>query len=147
VRRHLILALLPLVLVGFAPAPFPRPERRRAESQGDLNGTWRFVLWELKGEREEGIEKEFQVEVARDKFVIVGRTSSHREEYDVHVDPAAKPPYFSLSRGGALRCVGSYRLQKDHVRVILNRSDQKDKRPTDFAGSSDMRFEMRRTKR
>src|SRR5262249_1301731 len=117
------------------------------ENQSDVGGTWRIELWELNGEREAGIEKVFQVEMTRDKFVIVGLTGKHREEYDVHVDPAATPPYFALSRGGALRGVGRYRLQKEHVRLILNRSDQKDRRPTDFAGSCNLRFELHRTKR
>ena len=146
-RRQLLLAVLGLAACGFAPAPFPKAERHRPENQADLGGTWRFVRWELNGNRETGIEKEFQVELKKNRFVIVGLTSEHREEYDIQLDPAASPPSCTLSRGGVAILVGSYRLQKDRVRVILNRGDRDEKRPTDFADSCYLRFEMRRTMR
>jgi len=146
-RRQLLFAVLALGVAGFAPEPFPKPERHRPENQADLGGAWRIERWELNGEREAEIEKAFQVELARDKFVLLGLTNSHREEYDVQIDPAASPPYFTFSRHGTVLNVGSYRLHKDRLRMILNLGDQKEKRPTDFAGPCYLRFEMRRIRR
>jgi uncharacterized protein (TIGR03067 family) len=145
-RRQLLLAVLGLAACGFAPAPFPKPERQRPEDQGDLGGVWRVVRWERNGEREEEIEKGAQVEIARGKFLILGLSGKEREEVDLQIDPKAKPPSLSLSRGTAA-LAGSYRLQKDHVRVILNRDEKKDVRPTDFAGPCYLRLEMRRIRR
>jgi uncharacterized protein (TIGR03067 family) len=147
VRRQLLFAVLAAAVVGFAPAPFPKTERQCVENQSDLGGTWRIVLWEMNGTRESEIAKESQVEVARGQFALVGLNSTHREEYDLQIDPTSSPPFFTFSRHGTILNVGSYRLQKDRLRMILNRGDQKEKRPTDFAGPCYLRFEMRRIRR
>src|SRR5215217_6563613 len=99
-RIHVVLAGVSVIFLAFAPAPFPKPERHRSENQADLGGTWRIERWEMNGRRDEEIEKEFQIELARDRFVLLGLTNSHREEYDFQIDPAASPPYFTFSRHG-----------------------------------------------
>jgi uncharacterized protein (TIGR03067 family) len=144
---RLLFAVLSLTLVGFAPAPFPKADRSRAENQSDVEGTWRISLWELNGEREPGIEKAFRVELVKEQFIIVGATSAHREEYGIQINPAASPPSFTLSRQGTVVSVGSYRLQKDRLQMILNRGNRAEQRPTDFAGRCSLRFVLLRTKR
>ena len=38
-RSRVLLVFVSLVLFGFAPAPFPRPDRQQREDQTDVGGT------------------------------------------------------------------------------------------------------------
>src|SRR5262249_4657146 len=62
VRVRLVLIVVSVALLGFAPAPLPRRDRHR-EDTTDVTGTWEFVLWENGGEREGHNEEAIQAKV------------------------------------------------------------------------------------
>src|SRR5438045_1901783 len=82
-RRRVVLLLLvvagAVAQLGFAPAPFPRPERRADE----LSGTWAFVRWEFRGRRSRGDETSHRIEIRPGKFALVATDGGYREEYQM----------------------------------------------------------------
>ena len=85
--------------------------------------------------------------MTKEKFDLVGKNGGPEEDFEMRLDPQASPPAFTWSVGRRVTFVGSYRLRKDEMTMVLNRGDRAEQRPTDFASKSDFRFILRRIKR
>jgi len=144
-RNRLVLIVMGLALLGFAPAPFPRAERSRGTDQSDVGGTWEFVAWEYNGRREHAYEKQFKGEITREQFVLTGGGGT----YKMRIDPSASPPSFTWSVGDSMTHAGSYRLNRDEIIMVFVAGQQLGSRPTDFSTppAQGWRFIMRRVKR
>jgi uncharacterized protein (TIGR03067 family) len=136
-----------VALLGFAPAPLPRQQRQR-EDQADVTGTWRFVLWEENGQRDQKAEAAFQVRMTTEEFAFVAaRGGKDGGKFVMCLEPQAAPPAFTWSRSDFVRFVGSYRIQGGEITMIFNRGYRLGQRPTDFAGKAENRFVLRRVAR
>ena len=147
-RRHVLLILGCVALVGFAPAPFPKTERHRGDDPTDVNGTWEFELYAMSGTAQEGLKKQHRIEMTKEQFVFVDNSNSaSRTTYAMRLDPAASPPSFTWSMNNTVMFVGSYRLQKDQMTMIFRFGNSVTNRPTDFAGKPEYHYVLRRIKR
>jgi uncharacterized protein (TIGR03067 family) len=146
-RLRALLIVVVFATLGFAPAPFPKTERQRIDPT-DITGTWEFVRWEISGHRYERNEEAFFASVTKENFAIVVRKDgSPSSSFPMRLDPAASPPAFTWSRDGHVAFVGSYRLQKNEMTMILAGGDNLANRPTDFEGKPTLRFILKRVKR
>ena len=137
-----------VALLGFAPAPFPRTQRPAADPADGLAGTWEFVLWENDGERDRGREQAYQIEVAKDRFDMLAKNERVTDlTFIMRLNPKARPPSFTWSRANRVRYVGSYRLEKDRLQMILTQGSRLADRPTDFGGQAEIRLILRRVSR
>jgi len=148
-RASVLLAVLSAALLGFAPAPFPKSERRRSEDPTDVAGTWAFVLWERRGEREEVSENRFLARITRERFDLINKDGDEPEEsFVMQLEPACSPVAFKWTRkDGRISFVGSCRLHKDEMKMVFIRGDRLADRPTDFLGDVEFRFVLRRVGR
>ena len=147
-RFRVALAVVGVALLGFAPAPFPRAERRQAEDLTDVAGTWAVTLWEHRGRRGRRTEELVHVRLTKERFVFVAKkTGREGESYGTCLDASVSPPAFTLSVGKRVELVGSYRLKKDQMIMIFTESERVEERPTDFSGTSEYRVELRRIRR
>jgi uncharacterized protein (TIGR03067 family) len=144
-RASAVLLVVSAVLVGFAPAPLPRRERQR-EDPTDVDGKWALVLFERRGVRRVGAEKEFRAEVTRERFALIDQRGSV-DEFVMSLNPADSPPSFIWCIGRQVAYVGSYRLRKDHLTMIFIQGESLRDRPTDFEGKAEFRFVLRRVRR
>jgi uncharacterized protein (TIGR03067 family) len=135
-----------LLLLGFAPAPFPKPDRNRGDDQTDVGGTWAFELYETSGRPDEHSKKEYTIEMAKDKFVFVTRNNG-RTVYAMRLDPTASPPAFTWSMNNNVMFVGSYRVQKNQVAMIFKYANNVALRPTDFGSKPEYHYVLRRISR
>jgi len=149
--RHLIGVLLFFVLaaVGFAPAPFPKPERQRGENPLDVEGTWQLVLWETNGTRSQSSEEMYLIEMTREKYDFVGKNNNFgRTHYTMQLDPSRSPWAFTWSMNNNVMYVGSYKLVKDEMTIIFVGGNRMEARPTDFSAPQvQYRFVMKRLRR
>jgi uncharacterized protein (TIGR03067 family) len=149
-RTRLSFVVLSVALLGFAPAPFAKKERR-AEDQSDVAGTWEIVQWSLQGKRSPEYEGGLLVEMKKERLVIVPKDPRDRNaamKFEMTLHPTAHPPAFTLRHAGERWGVGSYRLQKDQMTMICSGPAEKlEDRPTDFAGQVPFRLVLRRIKR
>jgi len=145
--RALTLLVIAASALGFAPAPFPKPDRQR-EDPLDVNGTWEFVLWETSGTRSQSSEAMYLIEMKRDKYDFVGKNGGGRTHYQMTLDPGASPRAFTWSMSNQVTYVGSYRLQKDEMTMIFASGNNLASRPTDFSAKQvQYRFIMKRIRR
>jgi uncharacterized protein (TIGR03067 family) len=140
-----VLPVLALVLLGFAPAPFPRAERRRIDPN-DLTGTWAIVRWERDGERQEDNEKRYRARFTKEQFYLVNQDDGAAAAYAMRLESAYSPIAFVWRREN-FTFVGSFRLHKDEMTIIFNRGSRVEKRPTDFLGEVEYRLILRRVGR
>src|SRR5437763_302269 len=145
-RVRVVLIVVSCVGLGFAPAPFPKAERQRADPL-DVSGTWAHVRSEMNGQHAEGDVLNYRLEITRESFVFVYVKTNVRTPYVMRLDPTASPPAFTWSQGNNVMYVGSYRLQKDQLTMIFNGGNDVTKRPTDFSGNATWRYVMRRVRR
>jgi uncharacterized protein (TIGR03067 family) len=149
--RRLVLIFVGAALLGFAPAPFPRAERRQAGDLTDVAGTWAVTLWEHRGRRGRRTEELVHVRLTKERFDFIDKRSGNESEgYVIRLDVAAHPPAFTLrlgERAERVEMVGSYRLKKDELIMIFTESERVEERPTDFSGTSEYRVELRRIRR
>jgi uncharacterized protein (TIGR03067 family) len=144
-RSRILLLVVSVVVLGFAPAPLPRKERHRQDLT-DVDGTWQFVLWEFEGLRLEDCERTVRVEATKERFTLARQREAHTH-FQMRLDPLTSPPSFTLSLEGEVWCVGSYRLRKDELTMIFQEGKRPQERPTDFAGKARYRFVLRRVSR
>jgi uncharacterized protein (TIGR03067 family) len=146
-RSRVLLVDAAAAVLGLAPAPLPRNDRHR-EDPSDVTGTWEFVLWETNGDRSREQERTHRVEMTREKFVFLGKDGGNRGEFVMRLDTAASPPAFTWSREvDQVKLVGSYRLHKGEMTMILTLGDRMPDRPIDFSGAATFKFVLRRVKR
>jgi uncharacterized protein (TIGR03067 family) len=142
---RVLLTVLSLSLLGFAPAPFPKAERARQDSL-DVNGTWEFVHCETSGRVDPFGPLEYLLEMTRDCCVFAVKGGG-RDRYEMRLDPTATPPSFTWGQNGGGAYVGSYRLHKDEMTMIFNVGSRVQDRPTDFAGVAAYKYVLRRIRR
>ena len=146
-RSRVLLAAAVVAVLGLAPAPLPRNDRHRQDPT-DVAGTWEFVLWETNGSRSREQERTHRVQMTREKFVFVGEDGGSRGEFVMRLEPTASPPAFTWTRGlDKVTLVGSYRLRKGEMTMILALGDRMQDRPTDFSAAPTFKFVLRRVKR
>src|SRR5688572_16857857 len=93
--RILLMTVAALILAGFAPAPFPRPDRQRADP-ADLTGTWVFTASEMNGQPQPlEAHREYKVEISKNRIVFT--TNGSRSDLELKLDPTASPPSFTWS--------------------------------------------------
>jgi uncharacterized protein (TIGR03067 family) len=147
-RASTLLAVVSAALLGFAPAPFPRPERPRGQDPTDVEGTWEFVTFEVGGRRTPDMEKAWMARITKEEFCLVGRSDRGKESYAMRLSPAATPCAFDWHAGQRVTFVGIYRLQKDQLTMVFRHNNQQTTRPTNFeAEPAGYRFVLRRVKR
>jgi uncharacterized protein (TIGR03067 family) len=140
---RLLLLILSAALVGFAPAPFPKAERRRADP-ADVAGVWVFVRSESNG-RLDPPDSSYTLEMTRERCVFVhDRTGPN--PFQMRLDPTAVPPSFTWGTNGNVGYVGSYRLQGDELTMIFTIGGQLQQRPTDFTAPP-YKYVLRRVRR
>src|SRR5262245_3566748 len=140
-RRVVVVLLVSGVAaqLGFAPAPFPKPERRADE----LSGTWVFIRWEKYGNRSRGSEESYRVEIRPGKFAIVATEGGYREEYAMRAESWS----FEATRTSSI-LLGCYRRQGDELEIIFNcGGGVAPPRAQDFSGRPEFRFVLRRAAR
>src|SRR4051812_14566401 len=91
------LMVVSCVLLGFAPAPFPKAERRRADPL-DVSGTWLYVRSETHGQLQESDVVNYRMEITRESFVFVQTKTNVRTPYVMRIDAGASPPSFTWSQ-------------------------------------------------
>ena len=123
---------LSLVLLGFAPAPFARPERKRGENLADLTGQWVFVECLSGGRVYADTRDTKKLEVTPERFTFQNKDGSTCTVWDVKLDPSASPPAFTWGRNGRVSWVGSYRLQNGQLTLIFSNGTDLARRPIDF---------------
>jgi uncharacterized protein (TIGR03067 family) len=87
------------------------------------------------------------IEMKRNEFTFVSRRGNSRTPYAMVLDPRASPPSFTWSMSGRVMFVGSYRLERDKITMIFRYGTSLEQRPTDFSGSAEYHYVMRRIKR
>src|SRR5436305_580796 len=96
-RFRVLLPILSVALLGFAPAPFPKNQRPRAEDLTDVAGTWEVLLWQYHGKRARRTEELVHVRLTKERFDFIDkRTGDVSEGYVIRLDGAAHPPAFTL---------------------------------------------------
>jgi len=120
--RRCCLLLFVLALMGFAPAPLPRPHRQQPANE--LLGTW----------YREGDDR---LEFTADRLTVhVRNGKAGTRAYALTTDPSAQPPAFDLRGIGDVAgrdFRGIYRRQGDSL-TICYRLASEGGRPTDFEG-------------
>jgi uncharacterized protein (TIGR03067 family) len=144
--RVLLLAVS-CALVGFAPAPFPRAERRRAESLADFEGTWAILHWEMAGRRHWVYEKHLRARLTRRSVELLNEDDEAAMRYVMRLEPDRSPPAVTWGDPGRPLYAGSYRQQGDQLVIVFNRGRDLADRPTEFAGACFFRVVLRRTRR
>ena len=146
-RVRTLVIVASVALLGFAPAPLPRRDRHPV-AEPDVTGTWQIVRWEDSGRRARGIEQQFEVEMTRESFVLVMKTRrGELANYEQRLEPWRSPRAFTWSVDGTTLYVGSYRLHKGELTMIVDGGDRLDTRPTDFDGKPYRKFVLRRVDR
>ena len=140
---RLLLLTLSAALLGFAPAPFHRADRRRADP-ADVAGVWVFVRSETNG-RADAPDTSYTLEMTRERCVFVHNRSGPNP-FEMRLDPAAAPPSFTWGTNGNVQYVGSYRLVGDELTMIFTIGGQLRQRPTDFTAPP-YKYVLRRVRR
>lgn len=143
---RVLLLVTSVALLGFAPAPFPKPERQR-EVFNDVNGTWEFEKYAMSGTSHESLKTQHRIEMTKEKFTFVATNGGGRTEYIMRMDPTASPPSFTWTRSNSLMFVGSYRVQNGKVEMIFQSGNNLAARPTDFTSKPAYHYVLRRIKR
>lgn len=141
---RLLLIVASVFVAGFAPAPFPRPERQRPQDATDVAGTWEFVECQSNGTPYERTRTDFKSEITKDRFVFVKKDGKVRTPYEMRLDATASPPSFTWGSGNSVSYVGSYRLEKDRLTMAFNSGSDLAQRPTDPDGKAEWRYVLRR---
>src|SRR5438045_4202080 len=90
-RKPLLLLILAALAAGFAPVPFPRPERRRTD-QERMQGTWVLKAMTIDGREMKGRENvRVVIDGRRLKYVNGGQVTI---EYDLTLDPTRSPGWY-----------------------------------------------------
>jgi uncharacterized protein (TIGR03067 family) len=144
--RRILLLVVSVALVGFAPAPFPK-ERRGRGGPADVRGLWQIVGRELNGAAYLN-NNVYDAEVSADRWAFVGKNGGKNgTAYELRLVPTAVPPAFTWGRENRVQWVGSYRLRGDELTLIFTGGSGLEQRPTDFAGKPQWRYELKRLRR
>jgi len=142
-----LLAVCTVALLGFAPAPFPRPDRHKVDPTAIL-GYYEFELWEHNGSPSKA---SYHIEIEKGKYHFVTLPNrggpGNKTTYELRLDPTQTPYAFEWSMNNRVMYVGSYRMQGERLTMIFRNGQRLADRPTDFDGKPEFRFVMRRIRR
>ena len=136
----LLLCLMALFGLGFAPAPFPRVGRTaKMDDLERLQGIWRMTAQEAGGSP---TPHDYKVRVRGDRWTFInldGNRETDGRGYYLRLDQSVSPRAFELTfdKEGNGGYVGSYRLEGNRLVIICAGGTLKnnlDSRPTDFEG-------------
>lgn len=141
---RLVVLLVAVSALGFAPAPFPKKERPVRDDTVAILGNWEFVIWEMNG-REQAVSQ--WLEITRGKVDFVSINGGRRYPYELIMHPGIAPRGFEWKTKSSEHFVGSYLLEAERLTLIFKSSSDLSARPTDFTGKPEYRFVLRRTRR
>ncbi len=133
--RHFLVLLLTLGLVGFAPAPVPKPNK--VLDLPALAGSWQLSRY-LRGDKDSLLGRNMRISIQNNTctFFVTdpGQAERKGSTYVMKVDPTAKPPMFSwFSQDGKTRqFVGTYKADRNKLIIVFVVANLDDSRPTDF---------------
>lgn len=131
-RFRCCLVFVSLVLVGFAPAPLPRRERRDTDSRPDLQrlqGTWDVLERQRGGVRQPPEKAEVRVTGTRWTFAYASGAGS---TWEIHLDPTKTPRRITLALNHTHSLLGIYRLDGDTLIVCYCQPNDHTDRPRRF---------------
>jgi uncharacterized protein (TIGR03067 family) len=144
-RPRTLLVAAAVAVLGFAPAPLPRKDRRGDLT--DVTGVWEFVECQMNGTAYAITGQNYNADMTPERFIFAPKKGGGGTRYDMRLDPRASPPSFTWSQNNRVSWVGSYRLSKGEMTMIFNSGDRVEQRPTDFAGKPQWRYVLRRIQR
>jgi uncharacterized protein (TIGR03067 family) len=132
-----LLLLAVLACAGFAPAPFPKPERKKhTDDLAAMQGSWKLVRYESNGKP---MTSNFRVRIDKNVWNFVnlnqGRETS-TASYELRLAPKLSPRGFEWKSTGRVssQYCGSYVLDRDKLMLVFNSGvlDGATPRPMDF---------------
>ncbi len=140
--RALMVALAVLSQTAFAPAPFPKPERK--DDLKSLEGTWSVARYELAGAARPTAKMKVRIEGNKWTFLRVDAAgTTPTVTYTFTVDPKKNPRLIDLTHttlkvaAGNNKLMGIYRFEhkgRDQVQVVFHTFGV-DRRPDGFDGA------------
>jgi uncharacterized protein (TIGR03067 family) len=136
---RLLLVLPALLLVGFAPAPFPKKERAQSRDDREaMQGMWKLTAKDLSGKSTTATGK---ARVKGDNWTFINAGGSDGPSYTLTLNQTVSPRALEW-KSGLSSWVGSYRIQGRTLTIIYSSGSIKElhKRPTDFNSTTVNRF-------
>jgi uncharacterized protein (TIGR03067 family) len=122
-RSRLLLVPVLAVLVGFAPAPFPRAVRTNRDDFQALRGTWKVVSYEFNHQNwlTQSTTPFWKVENGKlvTLRVLPGGKREVSSTYDLRLDQTKKPRSFDLWQNGGHLWTGSYALDRNRWQIVF----------------------------
>jgi uncharacterized protein (TIGR03067 family) len=144
---RLLLLVLSVTLLSFAPAPFQKTERRRIDPN-DVTGVWELTVSEMRGVSEGPNEINYLCEITKEQFAFVHKSNRRRTAvYALRLYPDVAPPAFTWSSNNAVAFVGSYRVRGDELTLVFDSGSNVEQRQKDFEGRPTWRYVLRRLHR
>src|SRR5262249_43485264 len=141
-RERLALLVVAALSLGFAPAPFPRPQKNRTDLQ-KMQGLWNLVEERSEGQPRQPV-RQLQVTIRGERlaFVVGGKEA---DTWTLALDPAKKPRTLDLKRENNTNWVlpGLYAVDGDSLTLAFNLFKV---RPAEPSGKASMWMRFQRQK-
>lgn len=131
-----------LAIVGFAPAPFPKPERRRQiDDMEAMLGMWKMVTYESRGTP---VGTNYKIRIRKNAWTFINTQGQERESatYIFTLDTKLTPRAFEWKMTGSdYSYIGSYRLEaRRRLEIVFGsgRMAQIETRERDFGGKPNL---------
>ncbi len=129
------LLTLAVLVMGFAPAPFPRRSKPEKDDLEKMQGLWQCIRRTHAGRPASRGNVTVEIASSRFRYRVDGRITT---EWAVTLDSRKKPKVLDRQRvggpGAMIVLRGIYRLEGDTLTVCYHQS-QSEGRPADFDGS------------
>jgi uncharacterized protein (TIGR03067 family) len=137
-----LLLLLSVAVVGFTPAPFPRPGKKKVDDQQAIRGTWKVRLYESNGAP---LPTNYQVKIEKGRWSFFNETpngTTPSSSYEFHIDPGVKPAAFDwrFINNPRPSWHGSYRIDGRKLTIVFTTAGAA--RPTDFMARNGYKMEL-----
>jgi uncharacterized protein (TIGR03067 family) len=133
---RLILCAAVAASLGFAPAPFPKPQKKVAGID-ELQGTWNLVSYLLSGTDWTSRASTPIWQVERNQLHVYSRADfasrGARTTYELRLDPTVTPPLFEMRSGSEVCYHGSYRLDGKRWVIVFAAASPRPNRPVRFS--------------
>jgi len=136
--RTILLLLLPMVALGFAPAPVYRdPDRDPVLALKRLQGTWRMPRYDRGGLTMIRAREAYTVHIEKDQWTFYisrnGGALTKSSTFRLKLDPKAVPPEIDLIQGKTRTLLGVYDLKGDTLKIVYRvTDDEKEERACDL---------------
>ena len=128
------------LLLGFAPAPFPRqqPSSREGDLQ-QMQGEWTLVSTEVGGKkRPDTVNAVSKLTISGNQWVVTYRDFASNARATIEIDPSKDPKTIDLTlRGEEEPARGIYKLEGDTLTVCRN-ATVGGARPKEFKTTQEM---------